>query len=383
MLFKRKGSMLAAIIAVAIAILVIVINNVTFEGAANGIVRDLTDYQFGNLQITDKNGYIDKPDSELVGYLKNTGLVEGAAARLIDSASINNTRTAVPVRTYGVELVGMNPTFEASASKITNTIVKGTFITSRDSIVLGKNTASDLSARIGDPLNVKVTDRTGNKVMKRFFVVGISQSAGGLAFDSAALVDIKALRDMTGREDQSNQIIVRLKDPNQADLLTREFLSHYPNENFKVQTVEESAKNILEGIRSVNAFISLVGYFGMLSSAFGIITIMMMIVTSKTREIGIMRAIGSNKTDIMIIFLLQGAMIGAMGALLGFALASGYTIYSSASRLSIGGGIALAIQYDPVSTAQTALTGMGMGIVASVYPAWRTTKLEPSEATRY
>src|ERR1051326_8386157 len=172
----------------------------------------------------------------------------------------------------------MNPTFEASASKITNTIVKGTFITSRDSIVLGKNTASDLSARIGDPLNVKVTDRTGNKAIKRFFVVGISQSAGGLAFDSAALVDIKTLRDMTGREDQSNQIIVRLKDPNQADLLTREFLSHYPNENFKVQTVEESAKNILEGIRSVNAFISLVGYFGMLSSAFGIITIMMMIV---------------------------------------------------------------------------------------------------------
>jgi hypothetical protein len=55
--------MLAAVIAVAIAVLVIVINNVTFVGVANGIVRDLTDYQYGNLQITDKNGNINKPDS--------------------------------------------------------------------------------------------------------------------------------------------------------------------------------------------------------------------------------------------------------------------------------------------------------------------------------
>lgn len=383
MLFRRKGSMLAAVIAVAIAILVIVINNVTFEGAANGIVRDLTDYQFGNLQITDKNGRLHKPDAEIVGFLQNTGLVEGAAVRVSDVASINNTRTAIPIKNYGVLLVGMNPLQEVHASKIISTISKGMFLTSRDSIVLGKNVANDLSANIGDPLSVKVTDNTGNKVLRRFFVVGISQSAGGLGLDSAAMVDIRTLRDMTGRANESDEVIVRMFDLQQADRLMREFTSHYPNEHFKVQTVEEAARGILQGVHSVNAFINLVGYFGMLSSAFGIITIMMMIVTSKLREIGIMRAMGADKADIMVIFLLQGAMIGAMGALLGFALASGYTVYSSTSRLSIGGGIALDVRYDPVFVTQTALMGLGMAIAASLYPAWRTTKLEPSEATRY
>ncbi|MEO9320205.1 MAG: FtsX-like permease family protein [Nitrososphaera sp.] len=382
MLFKRKGSMLAATIAVAIAVLVIVVNNVTFQGASNGIVRDLTDYQFGNLLITDKNGNINKPDSEILGYLQNTGLVKGATVRLITSASINNTRTAVPVRTYGVELIGMDPVGEAKASKIKDAVVAGTFLTTRDSIVLGSNAANDLSARLGDPLDVKVTDRTGHDVVKRFSVVGITQSPGGLAFDSAALVDIKTLRDMTDRADQSDEVLVRLYDIHQAGELERQFFAHFPNEHFQVQTVQEAAKNILEGIASVNAFINLVGYFGMLSSAFGIITIMMMIVSSKTREIGILRAIGSNKSDIMLVFFIQGTIIGSLGGLLGFVLASGYTLYSSYSRLSIGGGIALAIQYDPVFVAQTAITGMVMGIVASLYPAWRTTKLEPSEATR-
>ena len=383
MLFKRKGSMLAAVIAVAIAILVIVINNVTFEGAANGIVRDLTDYQYGNLQITDRNGPIHKPDSELVGFLQNTGLVEGAAARLSTVASINNTRTAIPVKDYGVQVIGMNPSQEAHASRILSVVSKGSFLTSPNSIVLGKNVANDLAAQIGDPLTVKVTDRTGNKVLKQFFVVGISQSAGGLGLDSAAMVDIKTLREMTGRANESNEVIVRMYDINQADQLIREFTTRYPNEHFKIQTVEQAARGILQGVRSVNAFINIVGYFGMLSSAFGIITIMMMIVTSKLREIGIMRAIGSNKADIMMIFLLQGAMIGAIGALVGFALASGYTIYSSASRLSIGGGLALDVRYNPVFIAQTSLMGFGMAIAASLLPAWRTTKLEPSEATRY
>ena len=374
---------MAAVIAVAIAILVIVINNNTFVGAANGIVRDLTDYQYGNLQITDKNGHISKPDSEIIGFLHNTGLVEGAAVRLYDSASINNTRTAIPVKAYGVQLVGMDPAQEAQASKIMDTIKEGTFITTRDSIVLGHNVANDLHARIGDPLDVKVTDRTGNKVVKRFFVVGFSQSAGGLGIDSGALVDIKTLRDLTGRQDQSDAIIVRLYDINQAGELTRQFMARYPNENFKVQTVQQAARGILQGVASVNAFINLVGYFGMLSSAFGIITIMMMIVSSKLREIGIMRAMGSNKEDIMVMFLLQGAIIGAFGALLGFAVASGYTIYSAQSRLSVGGGIALDIRYDAYSIAQTSVTGFVMAIAASLYPAWRTTKLEPSEATRY
>src|SRR5690606_14984550 len=105
MLFKKKSSMLAAVIAVAIAVLVIVINYVTFDGVANAIIRDLVDYRFGHIQITDRNGDIERPDSELIGFLESTGMVEGATVRLSDVASINNTRTPIPVRAYGVPIV--------------------------------------------------------------------------------------------------------------------------------------------------------------------------------------------------------------------------------------------------------------------------------------
>jgi lipoprotein-releasing system permease protein len=383
MLFKKKSSMLAAVIAVAIAVFVIVINYVTFDGVANAIIRDLIDYRFGHIVITDRDGNIEKPDRELIGFLENTGMiVEGATVRLSDVAAINNTRTPVPVKAYGVPIIGVLPQEEADATRLTNTVVQGTFLTSRDSIILGDSVAEDLDARIGDPVQVKVIDQSGNVQTKRFTVVGISKTAGGLGFDTSAIVHIETLRDMNGKDD-SSEMIVRLFDQRDSDRISQLFSTIYAGERFQIQTVEESGENILQGIRSGIAFINLVGYFGMLSSAFGIITIMMMIVTSKIREIGVIRAIGSNKIDVMIIFLLQGSIIGAMGAALGFLLGSFYALYAQNSNLTFGESLSLAVRYDPVFVANTALTGLAMGVAASIYPAWRTTKLEPSEATRY
>jgi lipoprotein-releasing system permease protein len=383
MLFRRKGSLASASMAVAIAILVIVINSITFEGVANAIIRDLINYRFGHVLVTDRDGNIEKPDREMIGFVENLGYVEGAAVRLSSAASINNTREPVPIRAYGVPLIGVIPEDEQDASKIRQTLSQGSFVAAKNSIVLGDSVARDLQAKIGDPLKLKMTGKNGQDVVKAFYVVGISKTAGGLGFDTSAIIHIDTLREMTGRQSESSEMIVRLYDQKDSDQLVRAFISRYPSDRLKAETIEEAGEDILRGIRSGIAFINLVGYFGMLSSAFGIVTIMMMIVASKTREIGIIRAIGSNKTNVMIIFILQGVIIGAIGAAAGFALGSAYTIYADTQDLQFGNSLALEVKYDPYSVLQTCLTGFLMSVAASIYPAWRTTKLEPAEATRY
>lgn len=383
MLFRRKGSLASASMAVAIAILVIVINSITFEGVANAIIRDLINYRFGHVLVTDRDGNIEKPDREMIGFVENLGYVEGAAVRLSSAASINNTREPVPIRAYSVPLIGVIPEDEQDASKILQTLSQGSFVAAKNSIVLGDSVARDLQAKIGDPLKLKVTGKNGQDVVKAFYVVGISKTAGGLGFDTSAIIHIDTLREITGRQNESSEMIVRLYDQKDSDQLVQAFISRYPSDRLKAETIEEAGEDILRGIRSGIAFINLVGYFGMLSSAFGIVTIMMMIVASKTREIGIIRAIGSNKANVMIIFILQGVIIGAIGAAAGFALGSAYTIYADTQDLQFGNSLALEVKYNPYSVLQTCLTGFLMSVAASVYPAWRTTKLEPAEATRY
>ena len=128
--------------------------------------------------------------------------------------------------------------------------------------------------------------------------------------------------------------------------------------------------------------INMIGYFGMMSSAFAIVTIQMMLVNGKTREIGVMRSIGARRKDILIIFIFQGMIIGAIGAGAGTAAGLAYTFYAKETKMSFNNSLPLEVNYDWVKISQTALTSFILAIIASIYPSYRATKLLPVEAMR-
>ena len=128
--------------------------------------------------------------------------------------------------------------------------------------------------------------------------------------------------------------------------------------------------------------INLIGYFGMGSSAFAIVTIQMMLVNSKTREIGVMRAIGARRRDILLVFILQGMIIGAIGAGAGTGMGLAYTTYAKETNMQFQGSLALEVNYNWKKIGETALLAFGLAMLASIYPSYRATKLQPVEAMR-
>jgi lipoprotein-releasing system permease protein len=194
---------------------------------------------------------------------------------------------------------------------------------------------------------------------------------------------IDALRDMLDRDGETGEILVKLNDPTKATDVKNYFLKSFPNDDFKAETIEESAEAALSGFRSGIAMINMIGYFGMMSSAFAVVTIQMMLVSSKTREIGVMRAIGAKRKDILIIFIMQGMMIGALGAGLGTAMGLGYTFYAKETKMTFAGSIPLEVSYDWAKIIQTAVMAFGLAVIASIYPSYKATKLQPVEAMRY
>ncbi len=383
MLFNKKGSLIGAVLAVTIGILVIHVNFVIFQGLFDAIVRDLTDYRFGNLQVTDEEDYIDKSDNALVKWFERIPYVYAATPRLDSSAAINITKFGKRIEETRVPVVGVDPLRDIKASTAHTTVTEGQYVFSRNSIVLGSNVARDLGgAQVGDDVKLKIVDRYGQDQLRRFIVTGIANSPGGNGFDYSAVIHIDTLRDMMNRDGFTGSIMVKLDDPSKSRELKNLFLQTFPNEDFKAETLEEVAEQQLAGFRSGIAMINMIGYFGMMSSAFAIVTIQMMLVNGKTREIGVMRAIGAKRRDILIIFLFQGIIIGAIGATVGTAAGLGYTIYAKETKMSFNNSLPLevTIQWDKVI--QTALTSFGLAIVASLYPSYRATKLLPVEAMR-
>ncbi len=384
---KRKGSLVAACLAIAIAILVVQVNSVIFQGLYDAIVRDLVNYRFGHVFISKRGDFISRSDFMLVNWLDRIPYVQAAAPRLEYSAlSINSTVNGQLIQDANapVPVLGVKPEWDVEASTLHET-VKGQFVSFRDSIVLGALVDRDLGyPQIGDTVKIRFKDQFGNDVVKRFVIVGISQTAGNQGNDNGVIINIDTLREIMARPGQSSEIIVRLNDPSKADYVKQLFLSAFPSsaDKFKAQTIEEAAEVQLAGFRSGIALINLVGLFGMISSAFGVVTIQMMQVTSKTRDIGVMRAIGSKRKDILLVFIFQGIVIGAIGAAMGTAFAIGYTTYAKENHMTFNGSLALEVKYNWLGLIQTDIMAFILAIVASIYPAFKATRLQPVEAIR-
>ena len=364
MLFNKKGSLIGAVLAVTIGILVIHVNFVIFQGLFDAIVRDISEYRNGDILVTNEDDYIEKSDSSIVSWFERISYVEAATPRLSATAEMEITKNGQLIEKTRIPVVGVDPFNDIRASTVHETVAEGTYVFSRNSIVLGNSVSEDLGeAIVGDNVKVTIIDRWGEEQTKRFTVSGIAKSPGGQGFDYSAVVHIDTLRDMTNREDQTGSIMVKLNDPSKAFEVKEFFLLSFPNDDFLAETIEESAEEQLAGFRSGIAMIN-------------------MIVNGKTKEIGVMRAIGAKRKDILIIFIFQGMLIGAIGAGVGTAAGLGYTFYAKETKMSFNNSLPLEVSYNWEKIIQTALASFILAIIASLYPSYRATKLQPVEAMR-
>ncbi len=383
MLFNKKGSLIGAVLAVTIGILVIHVNFVIFQGLFDAIVRDITNYRNGDILITDKNDYINKSDLALVNWFERIPYVQGAAPRLSASAEINMTKNGKLIEETRVPVVGVDPFQDVKTSTVHETVAEGKYVLNRNSIVLGTNVAKDLGdAQVGDSIKVLIVDRWGEDQIRRFTISGIVRSPGGQGLDYSVVMHIDTLRDMMSRQGETSSFMVKLNDPSKALEVKEFFLAAFPNDDFIAETIEESAEEQLAGFRSGIAMISMIGYFGMMSSAFAIVTIQMMLVNGKTKEIGVMRAIGAKRKDILVIFIFQGMIIGSIGAGVGTAAGLGYTFYAKETKMTFNNSLPLEVTYNWEKIYQTALMSFALAVIASLYPSYRATKLLPVEAIR-
>jgi len=386
MLANKRGSLIGAVLAVSIGILVIHVNFVIFQGIYDAIIRDMTDYRFGDIYVThEEDSTIERSHLVYTNWFERVPIIQAATPRLSGSADIEFRNAGQENEEFDVPVVGVDPVTDVQASTIHTTVSDGQYVYARNSIVVGETVSQDLGGiKVGDNIKLKITNQWGVEESKRFMVTGISKTAGGQGFDTSVIIHIDTLRSMLDRPNESNSIFVKLneKNPDGAKEVKNQFLAAYANDELKAQTIEESAEATLKGFRSGIAMINLIGYFGMMSSAFAIVVIQMMLVSNKTREIGVMRAIGAKRKDILIIFIFQGMIIGMCGAGVGTGFGLVYTTYAKITNMQFEGSLALEVNYNWEKIGQTALIAFGLAVIASLYPSYRATKLQPVEAMR-
>ena len=248
----------------------------------------------------------------------------------------------------------------------------------RSTVVIGSRIATDTFEKdvdVGDKL------RISGKTVE---VVGITKSTGNQQNDNAIFMSIEAIRDITGEEEEITAIMVKARsDPKVVALRIEEELEDLHNERlFIAYTSEELIAQIGQIFSVVSLILAGIAGISLIVASFGIANTMLMSVLERTREIGIMKAIGATNKRILSMFLVESAMVGFVGGVIGVML--GYVMSFGLAEVGVSFlGISLSIVVDPVLVALVLAFSTTVGIISGAYPAYRAAKLDPIEALRY
>jgi putative ABC transport system permease protein len=147
------------------------------------------------------------------------------------------------------------------------------------------------------------------------------------------------------------------------------------NAEIAVQTSADVVDRITGIIDTITTFVGGVAAISLVVGSIGIANIMIVSVTERTREIGIMKAIGARKRDIIQLFMIESIILGGIGAVLGVALGVGVGYLGT--QLT---GWPMVVELGPIAAAVA--VGIGVGVVSGLYPAWRGARVDPIEALR-
>jgi len=255
----------------------------------------------------------------------------------------------------------------------------------QNKIMIGYSVAHDsfdVDISVGGRININE---------QKFFVTGIfaKQGMGGISSDSIILMSIRDFKSLTG---QSNISIVflRVYDVNDAEIIANS-VEGVVNENHgrKDFASATTMTSILETVQSIIGILQLVlvaiASIALVVASIGIMNTMLTSVMERTREIGIMKAIGATNKDIMSIFIIEGILVSSIGGVFGIILGvfGSQALTMILNNFMMMGGSELTPVITIMSVVLAVAVSIIVGVLSSLYPAWKAARMSPIEAVRY
>lgn len=361
-----------------------------FQGEMRSSMETTLRLNSGHIQVQDPDydpdklsvawEYLIENPTQLAEKIAALDEVQAATPRLLASGIVSVKDDSV-----GVQIMGVEP--ESAANEPYRNLVAGSFITAddREGIIIGYPLAENLGLKVGDSLNLLINTAEGNVDEQKFIVRGIF-STGTTAYDKGiVLLPLAKAQAFSGAQNHASIIFVLLKDREQADRVA----AAIPSANYKVKTWSEMNELLVLLESFSNAYLTVINLIVLGVTATVIINTLLMSVFERTREIGILTAIGMKGRQVIALFLAEASLLAlggiAAGSLAGWALSAYFGkvgIYFG--DIGMSNEMLLEDRIYPYLTFDSAIgliaTAFIITVLASLYPARMASRMEPVEA---
>lgn len=299
----------------------------------------------------------------------------------------------------GLVLWGVNPATISKVNSLSDNMKRGDLDyimkplpDNKRGIVLGKELMNNLGAELGDDVILisPVFYRTPTGMMPKMSkmkIVGVF-SAGMYDYDTTfAYVSIETAQKLFDKQDIVSGIAIKTDIIENASFVATEI--HRKYKNIWARDWMSMNENLFKALKIEKIAMFIILVLIVVVAAFNIVSTLIMVVMRKTKDIGILKSMGANSGDIMNIFVVQGLMTGIIGSILGFVFGVVICIILKEHPISMPGGGSvyyidkLAVSLKFAEVAIIPVVSIFISYLATLYPAYQASKLDPVEAIRY
>lgn len=306
-------------------------------------------------------------------------------------------------RIRGVQAFGVDPELEPTVSDLRSRVVAGQWLsgeTGSYSILLGDILARQLGVYIGSEVTVVLPRVTVTPMglfprEKLFTVVGVFQ-AGSQLDSSTAYLQLSDAQKLWQMPSRVQGLRLRLDDLFTAPAVAATLNERWENDSLKAVPWSESQGSLFDAVTMEKRMIRVLLLFIVLIAAFNIISILTMSVSEKRSAIAVMRSMGATPEQILLIFIVFGCLTGLIGIALGIVLGVPLALYAgpiiAGVEAVLGGQVfdpdvyfisAIPSELQWSEVVSVSMIAAVLSVLATIYPAWRASRIAPAEALRY
>lgn len=296
--------------------------------------------------------------------------VEAVSAGVSGSGYLGRAGVRLPATLRGVDAERFVRIIDIPAH-----LVAGSFDVSGANVVIGASLAEDLSVSVGD--TVRITSSEG--VEDTSTVAGIMR-LGSEAVDHAwVLTSIRHAQALFGLPGGATEIEIKVRDVFSAESIAQEIDrgTELDAESWMVQNAE-----LLAGLSAQSSSKTMIQFFVIVAVALGIASVLIVSVVQKSREIGILRAVGTPRRRVLGVFLIQGLVLGLAGSVVGCGLGAFFAKAFERFAVDAAGEPRFPVALTPELFASATLLAVGVGLLSALLPARRASRLDPVVAIR-